>query len=105
MHSVTRYLVAITELLFIQLERGLEFRLKGTNETGNRMDEVKERLGKIKRIEKVDDIDFEWVSRADIVWKSSQWARVLHTMVQESVSTLISGEIEGLSVFFFFFFF
>ena len=60
-----------------------------------------------EKIERVEDLEFGWVLKAESVWKSTQWVKILHKTVQESNETLITSEIEGLKVwpFFFFFFF
>ena len=109
MNSVTKYLVAITELLFIQPEiADQDFGLKGANNTtanNNNIikgDGIVERIERIKNIEKLDEVDFEWVSRAELVWKSSKWVKVMHTIVQESVVTLVGREMEGFTVCFLF---
>ena len=91
MSLITRYLVAITELL------GLEMRGMGWM-----AEVVFEKADKIGRIE---DIQYDWVNMAEQVWRSSQWVKILNEMAQESNVTLVGSEVEALRVFFFFFFF
>ena len=49
-------------------------------------------------IEKVEDIEYWWVVKAESVWRSSQWVKIFHKTVQESNGTLLSSEVEGLRV-------
>ena len=80
MYFITRYLVIVTELLGLKM---------------GAVEPVKQKFGRIVRVE---EIDFEWVTTAERVWKSSQWVKVLHKMAQESNATLIVSEIEGFKV-------
>ena len=80
MYLVTRFLVAITELLSLE---------------GKCLGDRLERIGKIERVE---DIDIEWIAKAETVWRSSQWAKIFHKIAQESNATIISSEVEALKV-------
>ena len=84
MSLITRYLVAITELL------GLEMRGMGWM-----AEAVLEKADKIGRIE---DIQYDWVIKAEQVWRSSQWVKILNKMAQESNVTLVGSEVEAMRV-------
>ena len=55
------------------------------------------------RGERIEEIDFDWVKKAEKVWKSSQWAKVFHKMGRETNETLTGSEIALLEVLLFFF--
>ena len=87
--SVTKYLVSITDLLSIK--RGRHSKRFGSELISHHIfcEEVNERI---------EDIDSEWITKAEGVWELSQWVKVFHKMAQESGMTLIASEIEGLQV-------
>ena len=76
----TKYLIIITDLL--DISRG---------ESGAV-------LGGVEKIEKLEDIDLKWVVKAEAVWKSSQWVKVLFKTGQELKETLMESEIRELKV-------
>ena len=53
----------------------------------------------IEKVERVEDIDLNWVVKAEVVWKSSQWVKVLFKTAQELKETLVESEVEAFKVF------
>ena len=81
MHFVTKYLITITDLL--DIERGSPLRPGASG---------------VDKFERVEDIDLKWVVKAEVVWKSSQWVKVLFKTAQELKETLVESEVEAFKV-------
>ena len=74
---MTKYLITITDLL--DIERG-------------------EPSAGVEKVERVEEIESNWVVKAEFIWKSSQWVTVLFKTGQGLKETLIESEIEELTV-------
>ena len=50
------------------------------------------------RLDRVEDISFEWIFQAEKIWKVNTWAIVFYKMSQITGETLLRDEVEALKV-------
>ena len=91
--AITKYLITITNLLSLPPKTQ-----KNEREEEEEKERERERERGIIRIERIEDIDFQWVFLAEKLWEVSHWTKVFHKMAQFSDETLVENEVEGFKV-------